>query len=130
MSESVIFLDTCALLYLASNPEKLSSHALKMVDNAQVVMVSSISAWEISLKHLRGDLELPIEPEEWFDTAVEKYSLEIYPLTPAVLMKANRLPWHHKDPADRFIITSAKEAKAVLLTTDTKMQSYDVPVIQ
>ncbi|MBT4496334.1 MAG: hypothetical protein HOC74_01355 [Gemmatimonadetes bacterium] len=28
-----------------------------------------------------------------------------------ILVAANALPWHHRDPADRFIIATARELK-------------------
>ena len=130
MSDLTVFLDTCALLYLASGSEKLSDHAVKLIDNAKVVFVSPITAWEISLKVIRRQLKLPCDPESWFDTALTNHHLDLYPLSHEVLMKANRLPWHHRDPADRFIIASAVDAGAVLVTTDDKFKEYDIELVR
>ena len=130
MLEKGAFLDTCALLYLVSGSDKLSTHAKTLIDNAGVVFVSPITAWEISLKALRGKLSLPMEPEEWFWNSIEHHNVRLYPLEPKILMLANRLPWHHNDPADRFIIASAKETKTILITTDKKFRDYDVEIVQ
>jgi PIN domain nuclease of toxin-antitoxin system len=130
MSELILFLDTCALLYLASGSERLSRHAISLLDSAGVVFVSPISAWEISLKVVRNQLDLPIEPKVWFSDVVKHHRLEIYPLTPNILMAANRLPWHHNDPADRFIVASAAEAKATLVTTDEMIRAYNIDIIR
>ncbi len=129
MSELILFLDTCALLYLAAGSDRLSRHAISLLDSAGVVFVSPISAWEISLKVVRNQLILPIEPEVWFSDVVKHHRLEIYPLTPGILMATNRLPWHHRDPADRFIIASALEARATLITTDVVMRAYKTDII-
>jgi PIN domain nuclease of toxin-antitoxin system len=99
-----------------------------MVDSAKTAFISPISAWEISLKVVRGQLSLPAEPELWFEKTITFHNLELYPLTPAILMHANRLPWHLRDPADRFIIASALDAKAVLISTDEKLRQYDVEI--
>jgi PIN domain nuclease of toxin-antitoxin system len=130
MSDFTVFLETCALLYLASGSDRLSDHAVRMVDNAKAAFISPISAWEISLKCVRGQLSLPEEPEPWFETAISVHSLELYHLTPSILMHANRLPWHHRDPADRFIIASALDAKAALISTDEKMRQYDIEIVE
>jgi len=130
MSELVLFLDTCAMLYLADGSQKLTDHAYRIIDNAKVVFVSPISAWEISLKFHRSQLTLPLEPEAWFETALRHHGLDLYPLSAEILMRANRLPWHHRDPADRFIIASAMEAKAMLVSTDELLLQYDVEIVR
>ena len=126
MSDLTVMLDTCALLYLASGFDKLSTHARRVIDTALLVLVSPVSAWEISLKVRRGQLVLPLEPEEWFSKAIEQHQLDLLPLSPEILMAANRLPWHHKDPADRFIIASALLQKAVVVSTDESFGMYDI----
>ncbi len=129
MSELIVFLDTCALLYLAADSGRLSSHARELIDRAYSVCISPISAWEISLKCLRNHLRLPIPAEEWFPKAVQQHHLDIVPLSPEVLMKANRLPWHHRDPADRFILASALSVNALLVTTDEVLKDYDIEIV-
>ncbi len=130
MLEKGVFLDTCALLYLASGSDRLSIHAKTLIDNAGVVFVSPITAWEISVKAIRGKLTLPMEPEEWFWKTLKNHNVQLYPLEPRTLMLANRLPRHHNDPADRFIIASAKETKTILITTDEKFRDYEVDVVR
>ena len=129
MPDPSMFLDTCALLYLASGSDRLSSHARSLIDVAAVVFVSPITAWEISLKCLRSRLTLPETPEAWFAGALIHHRLELYQLSPEVLMAANRLPWHHRDPADRFIVSSALAAKATLVTTDEKLRAYGLRTV-
>lgn len=89
-----------------------------MIDTALLVFVSPISAWEISLKQLQGQLHLPLEPELWFKRAVEHHHLELCPLTAEIMMAAIGLPAHHRNPADCFIIASAVAEKAEVVTTD------------
>lgn len=130
MFESKIVLDTCALLWLVSRSGDLSPLALQEIENASIVFVSSISAWEISLKCARKQLTLPMDAEKWFNLAVEKHSLALYPLDVSILCLANKLPFHHKDPADRFIIATALKEQAVIVTGDEKFRKYDVRIIR
>ncbi len=130
MLESKIVLDTCALLWLASRSGDLSPRALQEIEHAPIVFVSSISAWEISLKCARGQIALPMDAELWFNMAVEKHSLSLYPLDVSILCLANKLPFYHKDPADRFIIATAMKEKAAVVTGDDKFLKYDVSVIK
>lgn len=127
--EKKLILDTCALLWIAKGEERLSSSALESIQRASIVYVSSISAWELSLKYERKQLKLPMEPELWFHRVLDAHSLVLAPLDVSVLCLANSLPWHHRDPADRFIISTAMCENAAIVTTDSKFRKYDVRVL-
>ena len=129
MFEKRLLLDTCALLWLVSGDKKISKTALLQIDNTSIVYVSAISAWEISLKYERKKLVLPLEAEEWFYNTIKKHSLVLVPLDISILCSANKLPLHHKDPADRIIIATAIKEKATIVTGDDKFLKYDVKVI-
>lgn len=124
-----LLLDTCALIWLVEGNRKLKRVVRSRIDEAAVVFVSSITAWEISLKTARRDLTLPMEPEVWFNEVLQSHELELAALTPEILMFANRLPWHHRDPADRFIISTAITLSAPVITADKKFMDYDIPVL-
>ena len=124
-----LLLDTCALVWLATGDSKLSDNAREAVANAASVSVSPISAWELGQKHRRGLLKLPMTPRELFQTAVDRYSLDIAPLDPEVMFSASALPEHHKDPADRFIIATAILGNMAVVTADHRFREYGVDVI-
>jgi len=107
----------------------LSAEAKHAIDRASLVFVSAISIWEISLKVARKQLELPLPPLEWFEKAIEHHNLLLAPLDINVLTSANELPWHHKDPADRFIIATAMHEGAIIVTADKKIAEYGTEVI-
>jgi PIN domain nuclease of toxin-antitoxin system len=127
---SAVILDTCALIWLAEGSGPLSPATLQRIDDAPTVYVSAISAWEVSLKSEKGDLELPLPAEAWFLSVLEVHELSLFPLSPEILMAANRLPWHHRDPADRFIIATAQKLQIPVVTTDRRFSSYACEVIQ
>lgn len=129
MFEQRLVLDTCALLWLVSGDRKLSPQAKEAIDRASLVMVSAISAWEISLKSARGQLELPRPAIEWFEAALQHHRLRLAPLDVPVLVSANALPWHHRNPADRFIVATALRENAAIVTSDRKLTIYDVRIV-
>lgn len=129
MFEKRLILDTCALLWLVSGDKKISKRTLIQIDNASIVYVSAISAWEISLKYERKELVLPMDAEKWFHKAIKKHSLVLVPLDSSILCSANKLPLYHKDPADRMIIATAIKEKATVVTADDKFHKYKVKVI-
>ena len=129
MSKPNLMLDTCALIWLVSGSGNISKETLRKISEAEIVYVSAISAWEISLKVARNKLELPKEPKEWFEMAIECHNLFLIPLDLEILIKANNLPWHHRDPADRFIIASSMRENVTVVTADKQFNAYDIDVI-
>lgn len=129
MFENVLVLDTCALLWLASGDKTLSRDGLSAIQHSSLALVSAISAWEISLKYERKSVVLPMEPLAWFKSALVHHHLTLAPLDIDVLIAANRLPWLHHDPADRFIIATALKEKAAVVTADKRFEQYGVKVL-
>ena len=129
MSERSLLLDTCALIWLASDGGELSVRARDAIERADTVWVSAISAWEISRKTVRGGLELPLPAGVWFERALKHHHLALAPLSVEILVKANDLPWHHRDPADRFIIATAIGMGATVVTADRRFHPYSVGVV-
>lgn len=125
MSEPLL-LDTCGLLWLAAGHRRLSAPARKRIDSATLVGVSAITAWEVGLKAARGELKLPMEAEEWFEGVVEHHRLQVFDITARIAFEANRLPWHHRDPADRFILATARLHHMAVVTADDNFAVYGV----
>lgn len=127
MSEALL-LDTCGLLWLASGHKNLSQNAKDRINQANLVAVSAITAWEVGLKAAKGELELPKEPETWFEQVIAHHDLRVYEISPRIAFQANRLPWHHRDPADRFIIATAILHRMPIVTADSSFAQYGVEV--
>lgn len=77
MSERSLLLDTCALIWLAAAAPELSTRSRTAIDAADMVWVSAISAWEISLKVAHKTLELPMPPEEWLTKTLDHHRLSL-----------------------------------------------------
>ena len=128
MFDGKLLLDTCALLWLASDDPHLSSAARQRIERASIVFVSAISAWEISLKVCRNALQLPLEAGDWFDRVCDNHNVTVAPLDTDILIASNNLPPHHKDPADRFIIATAVKEKTAIVTADRRFADYGVKI--
>jgi PIN domain nuclease of toxin-antitoxin system len=124
-----LILDTCALLWLASGSPRLSESAKMRIEESELVFVSAISAWEISLKFKKGELVLPLPAIEWFRRAVDQHNLVVLPLEAEDLAASVMLPDHHKDPADRFIIAQALAHDLHVVTADMMFCQYGVEAI-
>ena len=125
----LILLDTCALLWLASDPSKISPEVLQRIDDSPVVYISAVSAFEIGLKYKSGKLILPVRPETWFEEIVNHHSISLIDLDASLCLKAAELPPIHKDPCDRFIIATGLDHGLTIVTADSRFADYGVQVI-
>ncbi len=120
----MIVLDTSTLLFWTLDPEKLSQKASQAIKQADRIVISSISIWEIALKVKRKKLSLPATIPEYVDRLKRMEALEILPVDVQTWLDNVELPWDHRDPADRTIVALAARFKCPLITSDAKIADY------
>lgn len=75
--------------------------------------------------HKKGRLDLPPPAESWIKDALNAPGIEIAPLTCEIAAASAVLPDpFHGDPADRFLVSTARAAGMPLLTADSRILSY------
>jgi PIN domain nuclease of toxin-antitoxin system len=94
------------------------------------VLISPVSAWEIGLlSRPRG----PHPAKMQFTPSVQKFvervfgeaGVELVPLTPEIAFESCYLPGDfHQDPADRFLIATARALGVPIVTRDEEMKAY------
>ena len=120
-------LDTCTLIWLCAEPERLSPAAKEAIDAADSsLLLSDVSALEISLKWNAGKLILPDPPRHWLETQIDAWRLECLSLRRADIYRAAELPSYHQDPFDRLLVATALNSTATILTPDSAIQKYPV----
>lgn len=125
----MIVLDTHALVWWASNPERLGTKARrsieKTVNSGEQLGVSSISAWEIALLVRDRRLDLSMDAESWLAHVEATGLVEFMPVDNRVSLRAVHLDdFAHRDPADRIIVATAVGLGASLVTADSRIRSY------
>lgn len=122
-----ILLDTCAFIWLCSEPARLSAAARETLDNGENdLLVSDVSVLEITLKWTAGKLTLPSPPRLWVEAQAQVWDVTRVALARDDMYRASELPSHHADPFDRLLIATALNHNAVLLTPDTVIHAYPV----
>ena len=118
-------LDTCALLWLVSDQERLSTPAkANLSANADALFVSAISAFEIGLLVAKDRIRFAMPVQDWFEQALTAHGLRELPLDAKTALYATQLPRLHNDPADRLLIAAAMMRDMVLLSPDPLIRQY------
>lgn len=117
-------LDTHLLLRAAGEPEKLSTKALKWIENAEnILYFSPASFWEIAIKNQLGRADFKLDARLLKRGLLDNGYLELSINTEHSL-HINLLPIIHKDPFDRMLIAQATIEGMVLLTADATVAQY------
>ena len=119
-------LDTHSLLWTIFEPDKLSAEAQEIIlDRNNIICISIISLWEISIKQNIRRLDIP----DKFYEVVRQGGFEILPLTISQIEQYKTLPLHHRDPFDRMLIVQAQQQKLIFITRDSQINKYDVEIV-
>jgi len=117
-------LDTHLLIWLATEPEKLSASARAIIaDEDNRLAFGSISLWEIAIKRALGRPDFLIDAAPLRDGLIARDYAELV-LTSAHGMAAGALPPHHRDPFDRAMIAQAMVEGVTFLTADAGLAVY------
>jgi PIN domain nuclease of toxin-antitoxin system len=124
----VILLDTHAIIWAINDDPKLGKRAhaqLAEVNADTPLFVSVISAWEIALLVKRGRLDVGIPADIWLKQAMRHPAWRTVPIDTQIAIESVQLPdGLHSDPADRFIVATARLLDLTLLTADQKILDY------
>ncbi|WP_293786007.1 type II toxin-antitoxin system VapC family toxin [uncultured Pedobacter sp.] len=122
----IYLLDTHVLVWSFMYSPKLSNTCMGILkDKKNTILVSTISFWEISLKHSINKLDiLGIIPEALPKLAIEA-GYELLPLLPDDVANYHHLNanWH-RDPFDKMLIWQAIQKDITLISRDEDMIKY------
>lgn len=124
-----LLLDSCTFLWLIWDEPELSEKArIHIADPHNEVYLSSISVWEILLKHQAGRLALfkPVDPERFYIEQREAHRIAPLPLTEEAVAQMVKLPPLHRDSFDRMLVCQAIAHGLVVCTPDRAIQQYPV----
>ena len=123
----MIILDTHAWIWFVSDPARLGRKAARAVRSARALGVAAISCWEVATLVEKGRIRLDRSPLDWIEGALALPRIELFPLTPAVAVRAAQLgPTFPGDPADRLIAATALVQSAPLVTKDERLRDAAV----
>ena len=126
-----LLLDTHIFIWWADQPEKLSAAALSALeDEANELLLSVASVWEMQIKIQLGKLKLSLPLKELINNQQETNDLMVSPVALTHVLALNSLPFHHKDPFDRLLIAQSIEEKLTIVTADSQFSAYSAKLLQ
>ncbi len=122
-----VLLDTHILIWALENNPTLSENARNAITTGRnMVFVSSVSVWEISIKKSIGKLKVP-------DNLLEEllsHRFSLLDINAEHAQLAGELPLIHKDPFDRMLVAQAKIEKLTLISVDPHIAQYEVKLLK
>jgi len=120
-----LLLDTHALLWWWGADPRLSKRAAKAIaDEANTVLVSAASAWEIAIKFRLGKLPGAEPAIDQFHELLIADGFEHLAMTAQHALKAGGFEAKHRDPFDRMLAAQALIEGATLVTDDAAMKLF------
>ena len=122
-----VLLDTHAFLWWLADSRRLSEPARNAIRNeANDVVVSAVSAWEIATKHRLGKLPEAEGLAGDIRGAIVGQGFRELPISVADAERSGRLPGPHRDPFDRLLIAQALAHDLALVSNEEAFDRYGV----
>ena len=127
-----LLLDTHIWIWSVGERRRLSSRVVRELTNTEnQLWLSPISVWEVQFLYRKRRIELEgMDVETWTRRALEIRPLNEATLTIDVALEIPKLNLAHGDPADHFLVASAKVFGLTLVTSDERIiEAADVPIL-
>jgi PIN domain nuclease of toxin-antitoxin system len=122
-----LLLDTHVLIWWATDDPRMSQECrLLLADEQNEVFFSSISIWEVAIKHSKGLLKLS---PDVLDAGARQNGLQALSFTWLHAQQIAFLPDHHQDPFDRALIAQAMCEPMTLVSKDRWFANYPVNLL-
>jgi PIN domain nuclease of toxin-antitoxin system len=119
-------LDTHVIIWYYEGSPNLPLEIERLIDNsANIIFISSISLWEIAIKVNLGKLKLKLTLNTLLEN-IKNREFNILQIEDEYLQGLESLPFIHKDPFDRLIVSTAIAEDLTVISTDENIQKYDV----
>ena len=121
-----LLLDTHTVLWFFSGDARLPLHIREILNNkSNIVHVSMISLWEMSIKSRKGKLNLH-RPLVDIVRLLHGNGFRLMTVRLNHIYRLDTLAFHHQDPFDRMLIAQSLADGIVLVGCDEVFDRYDV----
>lgn len=119
----ILLLDTHAFAWAVRDPGRLATSARRAIeDEANPLLVSAASAWEMAIKFHSGKWP-EVEPiAANLPRALRDIGARIWPVGGPHGIRAGTMSWSHTDPFDRMLAAQALTDQLTLVTKDREFR--------
>jgi PIN domain nuclease of toxin-antitoxin system len=117
-----LLLDTHIWIWSDLEPKRLSADVdSALADSKNELWLSPVSIWEVTVLLRKRRIRLPEEFRAWLEESVQALGLREVALTWSVAAELQSLAIGHEDPADLFLVATAKTFDLTLVTADERL---------
>jgi PIN domain nuclease of toxin-antitoxin system len=117
-----LLLDTHIWLWSTLDRARISRRVIGELQNpANELWLSPISLWEVLTLCQRGRLSLEPNPRDWITNMLLAVPMLEAQITYDVAQETDRVQLPHRDPADRFLVATARVFNLTLVTADEQL---------
>lgn len=120
-------IDTQVLLWIITDDKRLSKKTKKIFLNSQnTILFSLASLWEIAIKISLKKLVLDDGLPDFINKHIKGNAVEILDIEISHILALENLPFHHRDPFDRLIISQSITENISLISSDKSFDLYSI----
>lgn len=120
-----VLLDTHVFLWAVLEPQKLSGCSRELLEDPDnSLLVSVVSAWEISIKFRLGRLNGAKSIIRHYSHALSGLGATSLPITDAHALRAGSWAMDHKDPFDRMLAAQAHLESVPIVSADVILEEF------
>ena len=117
-----LLLDTHIWVWSVLDRERLSARLTAALDSPKnELWLSPISLWEVLTLCQKNKLTLHPNPLAWIANALDAVPMRETPVTYQVAQETGRVQLPHRNPADRFLVATARVFDLTLVTADQQL---------
>ena len=126
-----VLLDTHVLLWALEDSPKLPIYIRDTItDENNEIYVSSLSLWEIAIKHKSHPEVMPFSSTQIRDFAQRAGYIFLSLNLDAISVYESSDLSMHKDPFDQMLVCQSQAHAMRLLTHDTKLKEYNIGFVE
>jgi PIN domain nuclease of toxin-antitoxin system len=120
-----IIIDTHIFLWVLADPLRIDDkNRSALEDLSNTIFVSAVTIAELMIKASIGKLQIDFDPV----AMARESGFELLSFSPEAALLLKDLPFHHKDPFDRMLISQSIADNCPIMTHDPKIALYKCPL--
>ena len=120
-------IDTHTFLWIIEDNKNLTDKVRTIyIDNSNEIYLSVASIWEMAVKISLNKLSIRGQLVKFIDRHAIENNIRLLSIQPHHIFSIEKLPFHHRDPFDRLLLSQCLQEKMYLLSKDKEFDKYGI----